>query len=257
MAAVSNLPFEQFAALRAVPQIAHAFTTRVAGIDVKANKAEALRRLDAVHREIRDSLGARDLPFVVGPEPRKCGRIASPGALRGRAPARDRTRVGTRVASCTGAARRRVAARVAPRPNALGRRIATFSLRRRFPPVSGPLRRSVAPFARTSSRRRDAGATGAACLCAADTGRFRAASRRPAAPGPTRALIASASAARVGHVTVLAGRHSGSGEPCRLPGSERDDARRPKPTGTRQRKIPAATYSPRKSPSKYHRRGRA
>ncbi|HEY0370173.1 MAG TPA: polyphenol oxidase family protein [Chthoniobacterales bacterium] len=64
MAAVSNLPFEQFAALRAVPQIAHAFTTRVAGIDVKADKAEALRRLDAVHREIRDSLGARDLPFV-------------------------------------------------------------------------------------------------------------------------------------------------------------------------------------------------
>lgn len=48
-----TLPAEQFAALSALGGVRHAFTTRVAGIEVQADKAEALRRLDKVHQEVR------------------------------------------------------------------------------------------------------------------------------------------------------------------------------------------------------------
>ena len=59
-----QLPAEQFAALRAQPQVAHAFTLRVPGIEVSHDKAEALARLDAVHREIRSDHGLGSAPFV-------------------------------------------------------------------------------------------------------------------------------------------------------------------------------------------------
>ena len=59
-----QLALERFAALDAVAGIQHAFVARVAGIDVASDKAEALRRLDGVHREARRSLGLDGFPFV-------------------------------------------------------------------------------------------------------------------------------------------------------------------------------------------------
>jgi copper oxidase (laccase) domain-containing protein len=55
---------EQFPALRAISNVRHAFIARVPGIDVSADKAEALRRLDAVHRGYRDDLGIGDWPLL-------------------------------------------------------------------------------------------------------------------------------------------------------------------------------------------------
>lgn len=51
------LPVEYFSALAALPGYVHAFVTRVPGIDVRHDKQEVLRRLDAVHRTVRASLG--------------------------------------------------------------------------------------------------------------------------------------------------------------------------------------------------------
>ena len=62
--ASDQLPIERFAPLDAVPAIQHAFIGRGAGLDVASDKAEALRRLDGVHREARRSLGIGDLPFI-------------------------------------------------------------------------------------------------------------------------------------------------------------------------------------------------
>lgn len=59
-----QLPIERFEALASVPRLQHGFIGRVAGIDVASDKAEALRRLDGVHRKARRSLGLADLPFV-------------------------------------------------------------------------------------------------------------------------------------------------------------------------------------------------
>ena len=59
-----QLSAEQFAALTALPEVVHGFTTRVAGVDVAHDKAEALARLDAIHREIRISYGLGGAPFV-------------------------------------------------------------------------------------------------------------------------------------------------------------------------------------------------
>ena len=59
-----QLPIERFAALEAVPFARHGFIRRVAGIDVASDKAEALRRLDGVHREARRLLGLADLPIA-------------------------------------------------------------------------------------------------------------------------------------------------------------------------------------------------
>ena len=60
----SALPAERFSALDALPGVVHAFTTRVAGIDVRADKAEALRRLDVIHRHVRIEQGLGDAPFI-------------------------------------------------------------------------------------------------------------------------------------------------------------------------------------------------
>jgi len=48
---------EQFAPLKALPQIIHGFTLRVPGIEMSHDKAEALARLDGVHREVRAEHG--------------------------------------------------------------------------------------------------------------------------------------------------------------------------------------------------------
>jgi copper oxidase (laccase) domain-containing protein len=59
-----QFPVEHFPALDAVGQCRSAFIGRIEGIDVVHDKAEALRRLDAVHRKIRASLGMADWPLV-------------------------------------------------------------------------------------------------------------------------------------------------------------------------------------------------
>ena len=59
-----QLPAEQFAPLKALPQIVHGFTWRVPGIEMSRDKTEALARLDAVHRKIRAEHGLANLPFI-------------------------------------------------------------------------------------------------------------------------------------------------------------------------------------------------
>ena len=55
-----QVPIEQFQALSDVAICRHAFIKRIPGIDVSHDKAEALKRLDKVHREIRNSIGMGD-----------------------------------------------------------------------------------------------------------------------------------------------------------------------------------------------------
>jgi polyphenol oxidase len=55
---------EQFPALDAIPNVRHAFIARIPGIEVSADKAEALKRLDAVHREYRKEIGIGDWPLL-------------------------------------------------------------------------------------------------------------------------------------------------------------------------------------------------
>jgi polyphenol oxidase len=59
-----QLPAEQFPALSALPDLVHGFTLRVAGIEMSHDKAEALARLDSVHREIRTQNGLGTAPFI-------------------------------------------------------------------------------------------------------------------------------------------------------------------------------------------------
>lgn len=56
-------PFEQFPALSAVGICRHAFTQRIPGLDVSDDKAIVLRRLEADHRELRDTIGVGDWPL--------------------------------------------------------------------------------------------------------------------------------------------------------------------------------------------------
>jgi copper oxidase (laccase) domain-containing protein len=56
--------FEPFDALTALPSSVHVFTRRIPGIDVSHDKAEALRRLDAAHLEIRRKIGIADWPLL-------------------------------------------------------------------------------------------------------------------------------------------------------------------------------------------------
>lgn len=62
--AESKLPVEAFPALVRQSDLVHAFTQRALGIDAREDKAEALRRLDRLHREIRLALGLAEFPFV-------------------------------------------------------------------------------------------------------------------------------------------------------------------------------------------------
>lgn len=59
-----QLPAEQFQALSALPGVVHGFTLRVPGIEMSHDKAEALARLDGVHRKIRGEYGLGNMPFV-------------------------------------------------------------------------------------------------------------------------------------------------------------------------------------------------
>ncbi len=55
---------EQFPAIDASGVCRHVFTQRIPGIDVSHDKAEALRRLEAAHREIRNAIGVGDWPLL-------------------------------------------------------------------------------------------------------------------------------------------------------------------------------------------------
>lgn len=59
-----SLPVEHFSSLAAAPGCVHVFIDRVPGIDVRHDKTEALRRLDAVHRDIRAEHGLGAMPFM-------------------------------------------------------------------------------------------------------------------------------------------------------------------------------------------------
>src|SRR6266568_3626004 len=58
-----QLPLEQFPTLSAIGICRHVFTQRIPGIDVLHAKAEALKRLDAAHREVRQAIGVGDWPL--------------------------------------------------------------------------------------------------------------------------------------------------------------------------------------------------
>lgn len=59
------LPIEHFGALTQLPHCRHVFTRRFPGIDVSHDKTEALRRLEAAHREIRCAIGINDWPVLM------------------------------------------------------------------------------------------------------------------------------------------------------------------------------------------------
>ncbi len=60
----ARLPVEHFAALSALPEVVHGFTLRVPGIEMSHDKAEALARLDTVHRKIRAEHQLGRAPFI-------------------------------------------------------------------------------------------------------------------------------------------------------------------------------------------------
>ena len=61
---IARVPVEYFSALQAVTFCRHAFIDRIPGIDVSPDKAEALKRLDAVHRETRREIGMAAWPLL-------------------------------------------------------------------------------------------------------------------------------------------------------------------------------------------------
>jgi copper oxidase (laccase) domain-containing protein len=73
--------FEQFPALNAISVCRHVFTRRISGIDVSHDKAKILKRLDAVHRQIRRSIGVDDWPLLTAEQVHgsKIAIVAEPG----------------------------------------------------------------------------------------------------------------------------------------------------------------------------------
>ncbi len=59
-----QLPAEQFQALSALPGVVHGFTLRVPALEMSHDKAEALARLDGVHRKIRGEYGLAAMPLI-------------------------------------------------------------------------------------------------------------------------------------------------------------------------------------------------
>jgi hypothetical protein len=60
------LPLETFPALGAIAGVRHGFTGRVAGLEVKADRELALRRLDASHAAARMASGLGNRVFITG-----------------------------------------------------------------------------------------------------------------------------------------------------------------------------------------------
>lgn len=59
-----GFPRQHFRALDATGLCLSAFVRRIPGIDVRQDKAEALRRLEATHKEVRKALGAGNWPLL-------------------------------------------------------------------------------------------------------------------------------------------------------------------------------------------------
>ena len=55
---------ERFESLSKISAVRHLFIRRIPGIDVAHDKAEALKRLDKIHREIRDQIGMGSWPLL-------------------------------------------------------------------------------------------------------------------------------------------------------------------------------------------------
>jgi copper oxidase (laccase) domain-containing protein len=60
----AELSAEHFSALNAVPGLVHGFTLRVPGLEMSHDKAEALARLDGIHRTIRRDHGLGAMRFM-------------------------------------------------------------------------------------------------------------------------------------------------------------------------------------------------
>jgi copper oxidase (laccase) domain-containing protein len=60
----AQLAVEHFPALSALPEVVHGFTLRVPGIEMSHDKAEALARLDTIHRKIRAENQFGSAPFI-------------------------------------------------------------------------------------------------------------------------------------------------------------------------------------------------
>jgi polyphenol oxidase len=60
----SRYPVELFPALTKVDIVRHGFIERIPGIDVSKDKAEALKALDAVHRDARREIGMANWPLL-------------------------------------------------------------------------------------------------------------------------------------------------------------------------------------------------
>jgi copper oxidase (laccase) domain-containing protein len=61
---IARVPVEYFPPLQAMTLCRHAFIERIPAIDVSHDKAEALKRLDAVHREMRREIGMAGWPLL-------------------------------------------------------------------------------------------------------------------------------------------------------------------------------------------------
>ncbi len=59
-----QLPFEKFQALNVLAMCRHIFTRRITGIHVSLDTAEALKRLESAHLEIRNAIGIGDWPLL-------------------------------------------------------------------------------------------------------------------------------------------------------------------------------------------------
>jgi purine-nucleoside/S-methyl-5'-thioadenosine phosphorylase / adenosine deaminase len=59
-----QFPFEKFQALNVLAMCRHIFTRRIPGIHVSHDKAEALKRLESAHLEIRNAIGIGDWPLL-------------------------------------------------------------------------------------------------------------------------------------------------------------------------------------------------
>jgi copper oxidase (laccase) domain-containing protein len=80
---VQPLPIEHFGALTQLPHCRHVFTKRFPGIDVSHDKAEALRRLESAHREIRRAIGVSDWPVLTAEQVHsdQIAIVAEPGQV--------------------------------------------------------------------------------------------------------------------------------------------------------------------------------
>ncbi len=72
---MSACPYETFPSLSGLP-VLHAFTGRVADLDVRTDRATALRRLDAHHAEILTAIGAAGRRFITAEQVHGAGVAA-------------------------------------------------------------------------------------------------------------------------------------------------------------------------------------